>query len=220
MKMSSEKSSEISKAEELKVSFQTYGCRSNYADTIELQAGLVEKGAVPIQGVEGSDVIVVNTCSVTNTADKEAFKFIKKAKALAPDARIVVTGCLAELDGDALNAMSEVDVVVSPGKRKEALAEILGQQYQPEVEAEQQIVPLGRKSLPMRKSISLNDTFSSEIVGPGSSLGDIRQRSRYHLRIQEGCENACTFCIIPYTCLLYTSPSPRDKRQSRMPSSA
>jgi len=187
-------------SEPLKVSFQTYGCRSNYADTIELQAGLAEKGATPVNSVEGSDVIVVNTCSVTNTADREAFKFIKKAKALAPNARIVVTGCLAELDTEGLNELEEVDVVVSPGKRKEALASILGQELVEEkVEEAEQIVPLGRKSLPMRKSISLKEEFSPAIVGPGESIGDINQRSRFHLRIQEGCENACTFCIIPYT---------------------
>jgi threonylcarbamoyladenosine tRNA methylthiotransferase MtaB len=183
----------------VKVAFQTFGCRSNYADTIDLQAALSERGVIACSECEGSDVIVVNTCSVTDNADKEALRFIRKAKKAAPDARIVVTGCLAELSPDDLSDLEDVDSVVGPGRKQDVLASILEIEVSKPSKADQDIVPIGRKSLPLRKSISLDDEISPEISGPGQAIGEVSNRARYHLRIQEGCENSCTFCIIPFT---------------------
>ncbi|MCB0324644.1 MAG: radical SAM protein [Bdellovibrionales bacterium] len=192
------------RSERLRVAFQTYGCRSNYADTIDLQAALVERGAVPCELDAAADVYVVNTCTVTNSADREALKLIRKIKSQQPGARIVVTGCMAESDGAGLADLVGEAGVVGPGRRSEVLAAILGEPAvsEPQVRPVAEVHPSGRrarKALPERRSISLLNVLSPEIAGPGSTIGEVATRARYHLRVQEGCENACTFCIIPHT---------------------
>ena len=196
----------------LRVGIQTFGCRSNYADTVELQAGLVASGALPCSSEAAADVYVVNTCTVTDTADREALKTIRKLKRAAPDARIVVTGCMAEAKAAELEALAEVDAVCGPGRKAALLSAILtGQGTETSFDAEEQqgdtelkktsnrIERRRKRSLPDRYSISLKDEFPDAIAGPASLLGESQLRSRYHLRIQEGCENSCTFCIIPST---------------------
>ena len=176
----------------MRVGFQTFGCRSNHADTVDLQAALVEKGAIPCE--EDYEVLVVNTCSVTDQADNEAYRFIRKVKKNFPNTKIVVTGCLAELEPKKLAELTEVDAVVGPGRKSEVLSAI----YSKEI-SENKAPFAPQEYRPERKSISLNEPMSEALTGPGSSLGEIHQRARYHLRIQEGCENSCTFCIIPHT---------------------
>ncbi len=174
----------------MRVGFKTFGCRSNHADTIDLQAALVEKGSTPAN--ENPDVIVVNTCSVTDQADNEAYRYIRRTKKENPNSRIVVTGCLAELETKKLADLKDVDAVIGPGRKSEVLKAIYN-----EIEEKAPFMP--KKYRDSRQSISLNDSISSAIASPGEYLGEVKQRARYHLRIQEGCENSCTFCIIPHT---------------------
>ncbi len=202
------------KGEQLRVAFETLGCRSNYADTIDLQAALVERGAVPCEFSEAADVYVINTCTVTDGADKEAYRLIRKAHERSPGARIVVTGCLAEVGSDELFATGKVNSVIGPGRRDAVLGAILGRGELSRLTDRTALVkaPTRRvkKSLPVRHSISLADPISPEIAGPGTYLGEVKSRARYHLRIQEGCENSCTFCIIPQTRGLLSSRSLKD----------
>lgn len=178
----------------MRVAFQTFGCRSNHADTIDLQASLVEQGAVPCEN--DYEVLVVNTCSVTDQADNEAYRYIRKVKKDSPNIKIVVTGCLAELEPQKLAGLSEVDAVIGPGRKNEVLKSILNNK---EMENFDKAPFAPTEYRPERKSYSLNEPISNALAGPGQKLGEISQRARYHLRIQEGCENTCTFCIIPHT---------------------
>ncbi len=153
----------------MKVAFETLGCRSNYADTIDLQAALVAAGATPCEFEPDADVFVINTCTVTDNADKTALRLVRKAKSLSPNARIVVTGCMAEVSPE---TFSQVDAVIGPGRRDEVLAKIL--QTSTVTQKEDVLLP-----------------------GPGKPIGDLNMRARYHLRVQDGCEQKCTYCIIP-----------------------
>ena len=188
----------------MRVGFETLGCRSNYADTIDLQAALSERGISTCESAEGVEVFVLNTCTVTNDADKEAYRAIKRARRRSPGAKIVVTGCLAEVGAAELLQTGLVDAVIGPGRRNEVLGAILNEPISPvEVGSPKPLVVLPErrvmKSLPERRSISLHETISAQIPGPGARLGETPVRARYHLRVQEGCENSCTFCIIPLT---------------------
>ncbi len=198
--------------EPMRVAFKTFGCRSNYADSVELQASLLEHDSTPCnlafdETAPAPDVVVINTCTVTNSADREALRLIRKVKAEQPETRIIVTGCMAELGEKALTELVGAENVIGPGRRQEVLAAIRGAEHvaspEPEVDVPlAKIYESGRrvkKSLPQRRSISLQHSISSEVAGPGAMMGEIRGRSRYHLRVQEGCENSCTFCIIPQT---------------------
>ncbi|MBL7662935.1 radical SAM protein [bacterium] len=194
-----------------RIAFQTLGCRSNFADTIDLQALIAEKGATACELNNAANVFVLNTCTVTDEADKEVLRQLKRAKRIAPEAKIIVTGCMAEVSRDELLATGLVDAVIGPGRKSELVSEIffgVDQTESTTPEKNQELVqlpkiyPSGRRpkrSLPERKSISLRDKISPALVGPGEKLGEVVQRARYHLRVQEGCENSCTFCIIPQT---------------------
>lgn len=191
----------------LRVAFETLGCRSNYADTVDLQAALVEHGAVPCSFDAPADVYVINTCTVTDDADKSALRLIRRARSLAPDARIVVTGCLAEAGGDRVANLRAADAIIGPGRRRDVLSAILetgepsrgslGEPVAPPPAASKIRSRTGRKRLVPFISDSLCEELPKATAGPGSAHGEVPTRARFHLRVQEGCENSCTFCIIP-----------------------
>ncbi len=166
----------------LRIAFETLGCRSNHADTVDLQSSAAEHGAVPCSFDSVADVYVINTCTVTDDADRTALRLIRQAKAKSASARIVVTGCMAEVDAPRILALEMADAVVGPGDRTAVLEAILGK-HAPGSHSE--------------KAPSVQEPLSPELTGPGEFLGEVKSRSRFHLRVQEGCENSCTFCIIP-----------------------
>lgn len=172
----------------LRVAMETLGCRGNYADTVALQAALLEQGAVPCRFETQADVYVINTCTVTDAADKEALRLIRQARARAPQARVVVTGCLAQSKRSVLESLAEVDCVVSSSERAKLLNAIVGEVCsEPKNQA-----PLVHFGTPLQGPISCC------VSGPNTLMGELQTRARYHLRIQDGCRNFCTFCIIPH----------------------
>ena len=194
------------KKNDLKVGVHTFGCRSNYADTVEVQASLVERGATPCSIEDRADVYLINTCTVTDSADRDVLKLLRKLRREQPDSRVVVTGCMAEARGAELSKIDGVDLVIGPGRREElvsgVLGESLGEQRRSTEQNIQVVHPSGRrvkKSLPMWNSISMDKEMPSAMAGPGEFQGELPTRARFHLRVQEGCENSCTFCIIPST---------------------
>ncbi len=164
----------------LRVAFHTFGCRSNYADTVDLETALAENGVIACEFHAEADVYVVNTCTVTDDADKSALRLIRKAKEKSPHAKIVVTGCMAEVNSEAIESLKAADVIVGPGRKNEVVESILGM--------------FGQRSFEAKVT---NRSLSMVTPGPGELLGEVKSRSRFHLRVQEGCENSCTFCIIP-----------------------
>ncbi len=160
----------------MRIGFETHGCRSNWADTVELQAACAELGGTPCEFGGEADIYVLNTCAVTDQAEKEALRTIRRLKARVPKAEVVVTGCLAELKSEMLREIDGVRAVFGPAEKRAVLSAIFG-----------------------RASHDLDGHVSATIPGPGGFLGEVATRHRFHLRIQEGCENHCTFCIIPTT---------------------
>lgn len=180
---------------ELRVAFQTFGCRSNLADTVDLQTALSERGVCNTKFSQDADVYVINTCTVTDDADKEALRLLRRIRRRRPGARVVVTGCMAEVRAAELQQSGLVDAVVGPGRREEALQAILAAESAPVSAAATPRLSQLRK----RWSQSLHDPLSELVPGPGQKFAGGSARARYHLRIQEGCDNHCTFCIIPAT---------------------
>ncbi len=189
----------------MRVAFHTLGCRSNYADTLELQAAVVAAAGIPCAAEDSPDVVVINSCTVTDEADAETLRSIRKLRAHNPQARIVVTGCMAEVSEERLVSTGLVDAVIGPGDKKQVLAKILtrtaGPDHRESLRVEAPTAASVRRTRRARgpQGYDLSGTFAPSHVGPGERLGEILTRSRFHLRIQEGCENSCTFCIIPGT---------------------
>lgn len=156
--------------------YHTFGCKLNFAETSTIAEMLEAKGIYRCEGNDIPDIILVNTCSVTAEADKKCRQTIRSYHRRYPDAAIMVTGCYAQLKGDEAAALPGV-VIVAGSDRKNAIPEYI-EQWLADNNALCQITPLQQ----MRD------------FNPSCSRGD---RTRYFLKVQDGCDYWCTYCTIP-----------------------
>lgn len=146
----------------------TFGCRLNAYESEVVRARAAEDGL--------TDAVVFNTCAVTAEAVRQARQAIRKARRARPHARLIVTGCAAQIDPDAFAAMPEVDQVLGNGLKTRAGA------YAPEADAPR---------------VRINDIMSVQETA-GHLIDGLKDRARAYVEIQNGCDHRCTFCIIPY----------------------
>jgi threonylcarbamoyladenosine tRNA methylthiotransferase MtaB len=167
----------------------TFGCRVNQADSLRLEADLLARGE-RAAATERADVVFVNTCSVTANADQGTRQTIRRIHRLNPDARIVATGCHATREPDVVGALPGV-VAVVPNGRKDALLD----EVQP-------LRLLGRAG-GTREGLDAGleeRTPAPTGDGPcGAPLPGTGGRTAWTLRVQTGCEERCSYCIIPAT---------------------
>ncbi|WP_235528850.1 MULTISPECIES: tRNA (N(6)-L-threonylcarbamoyladenosine(37)-C(2))-methylthiotransferase MtaB [unclassified Phenylobacterium] len=150
------------------VDIVTFGCRLNAYESEVIRARAAEDGL--------ENAIVFNTCAVTNEAVRQARQAIRKARRENPDAKLIVTGCAAQIDPAAFAAMDEVDLVLGNAEKSQAGA------Y-----ADQ--VPEGK--------VRVNDIMSVRETA-GHLIDGLKDRARAYVEVQNGCDHRCTFCIIPY----------------------
>jgi threonylcarbamoyladenosine tRNA methylthiotransferase MtaB len=161
----------------MKFSVINLGCRSNYFDGELLAQKLTEKGYTRVQ--EQADIYIINTCTVTSEADRSSRQFIYRAKRENPKAIVVATGCYAQTNPQALARLKEVDLVVG-NSHKDRLVEILEDYLQ------------GRG-----ERVFVDNIFRDNQV-KNFDLVVFFERVRPFIKVQEGCNNFCTFCVIPY----------------------
>jgi threonylcarbamoyladenosine tRNA methylthiotransferase MtaB len=160
----------------MRVLYQTFGCKANQYDTERMRQELEARGASTVDGDSPSDVCVVNTCTVTNAADAEARRFIRRLRRERPDTRVIVAGCSAVLRAQEYRGMSEVEAVV-PGHDPVELASA--------VVSRGKLVQLG-----MGRRL---DQLDMEPVG-ASILTRREGATRGWLKVQDGCDRRCSFC--------------------------
>jgi threonylcarbamoyladenosine tRNA methylthiotransferase MtaB len=161
---------------------ENFGCRASRADGEIISAELRHRGLSPALSPSRADVIIANTCSVTAQADRTARAFLRKVHRENPSARILVTGCYAQRAPQEVAALPGVQAVI--GNSHKALVSEMAQQAAG-------FVPLA--------ALSVNDTFAhSELSMPQSGWYPGGQ-TRPNLKVQDGCGNRCSFCIIPTT---------------------
>jgi threonylcarbamoyladenosine tRNA methylthiotransferase MtaB len=162
---------------------ENFGCRASRADGEIISAELRHRGLTPALSPSRADVIIANTCSVTAQADRTARAFLRKVHRENPSARILVTGCYAQRAPQEVAALPGVQAVI--GNSHKALVSEMAQQAAG-------FVPLAALSV-------VNDTFAhSELSMPQSGWYPGGQ-TRPNLKVQDGCGNRCSFCIIPTT---------------------
>ena len=144
----------------------TFGCRLNSFES-EVMRGHAEAARL-------SDTVIVNTCAVTAEAERQARQAIRRARRQRPDARIIVTGCAAQIDPAAYAAMAEVDQVLGNAEKMQAQSFL-------------------DDSVPVR----VNDIMSVEETA-GHFVEGLEGRARAFVQVQQGCDHRCTFCIIPF----------------------
>ena len=157
-------------------SFHTLGCKLNFAETSTVAKIFADRGIRRVQAGETPDICVVNTCSVTELADKKCRQAIRSLHKKHPNAAIIVTGCYAQLKSEEVAAIDGV-VVVAGTDRKLLLADYLDQWIKTH-EPRTLITP----------------TKDIRAFSPSCSRGD---RTRYFLKVQDGCDYYCTYCTIP-----------------------
>lgn len=156
--------------------FHTFGCKLNFSETSSVARMFSEKGIRRVQSGETPDIVVVNTCSVTDVADKKCRQAINRFARLYPEAVIMVTGCYAQLKSDEIAAIPGVDIVAGTDRKLELLDYL--DRWLENRRTESYITPL----TDIRK------------FDPSCSRGD---RTRYFLKVQDGCDYWCSYCTIP-----------------------
>jgi threonylcarbamoyladenosine tRNA methylthiotransferase MtaB len=154
-----------------------FGCRASQADGAAIESMLERRGYSPAESNSSAEFVVLNTCTVTNTADAEVRQIVRRVHRENPEAKIVVTGCYAQRAPQEIADLPGVSLVVG-NSHKTQIAELL--------------------SAPYHGQVHVGDIFEAHefLAAPvEDASGD---RSRPNLKIQDGCGNRCSFCIIPY----------------------
>ncbi|MEY3426527.1 MAG: hypothetical protein RL679_1885 [Bacteroidota bacterium] len=160
-----------------KVAFYTLGCKLNFSETSTIARNFEEGGYAKVDFEEIPDIYVINTCSVTENADKKCKQLVKKALKINPEAFVAIIGCFAQLKPVEISKIPGVDLVLGANEKFNILEHIEKLQ----TKQEQAIVSF--------ESIKKTEDFI-----PAFSLGD---RTRSFLKVQDGCDYFCTFCTIP-----------------------
>jgi threonylcarbamoyladenosine tRNA methylthiotransferase MtaB len=169
---------------------ENFGCRASRADGEAIAAGLRHNGLAPAEAPASAHVVIVNTCSVTAEADRQARAWIRRIRRQNPAARLIVTGCYAQRAPQELAALPEVDAVIG-NSHKSMVADIaLGLSSS----ARASFVPLSR----LAPKVLHDDAFAHSELAALPFASD-SQQTRPNLKVQDGCGNRCSFCIIPTT---------------------
>ena len=172
----------------MKVALTTLGCKLNYAETSTHERGFVAHGLEVVPWNAVADIYVINTCAVTETAEKKSRNLMRRAHKLAPDALIIVTGCYAELKKDKLYDIDGVSRVFGAGDKTHLVEEtlaLLSSSNKGDFEDEKAINTV---------SSSNNANNEDETLAAFSS----GERTRSFLKVQDGCNNFCAYCTVPY----------------------
>src|SRR6266571_7214761 len=208
----------------------TLGCKVNQADSEAIGEQLSAAGFVQRDFSKVADIYIVNTCTVTHLGDRSSRQMISQARRRHPDAFLVVTGCYAELNPNAVAALPGVDLVVG-NSGKDSLVEAIKQRWEPETsdsnqfEEDQTIVgqgtyqttqgralpmfPIDRQHIGSDQSLALPDLeedpqpdnparLSPFVEGEANHANGHLSRTRVQMKVQDGCDNRCTYCIVPY----------------------
>lgn len=157
---------------------KNFGCRASQADGAAIEAGLAAKGLAP-SSVESAELIVLNTCTVTATADEEVRQTVRRMHRDHPLARILVTGCYAQRAPRELAALEGVTLVVGNSHKT-------------------QIPELVSSPMDYHGQIEVGDIFARHDFLSAPVEDAAGERTRPNLKIQDGCNNRCSFCIIPF----------------------
>ena len=185
----------------MKVAFHTLGCKVNHYETEAIKEAFVSRGAEVVGEEEFADVYIINTCTVTNIADRKSRQFIRRAKRVNPDSIVAVTGCYAQVAADEVAEMPEVDLIVGNGRKAEICGLVM-QKLQKSSEPQKDITldPVPEEGTGIRRADVL--VLPREELNFYEDMGRIEAGSdgmtRAYIKIQDGCDRFCSYCLIPY----------------------
>lgn len=162
-----------------KAAIVTLGCKVNQYETDAMWGMLLEAGVVMVSPKEASDIYIVNTCSVTNMAERKSRQMLHRAKKMNPDVVVVAVGCYAQVGKDELSKDTNIDLIIGNNKKKE-LVHIL-ESYAPERIQSPEVLDIAKD----REYESLH-------------IDHLNDHTRAYIKVQDGCNQFCSYCIIPY----------------------
>ena len=157
-------------------SYITLGCKLNYAETSTYERGFINAGYESVPWNKGADLFVINTCSVTEHADKKSRNIIRKLHKVSPDATIVVTGCYAQLKKAEVEALEGVSLVFGANEKSSLVTTTLDY--------------IAQRTESKPTTSPQEETFAAYSSG--------EERTRSFLKVQDGCDNFCAYCTVPY----------------------
>ncbi len=162
-----------------KVAFHTLGCKVNQYETEAMAELFSKEGYDIVDEDEVADVYVINTCTITNLGDRKSRQFIRRAKNKNPDSVIAVVGCYAQTSPEEVMSIEEVDIVIGTKDRN-------------------RIVELSQRVKENREKVNIVTDIMKQHEFEELKIDDIKGKTRAFLKIQEGCNQFCSYCIIPY----------------------
>jgi threonylcarbamoyladenosine tRNA methylthiotransferase MtaB len=159
-----------------KVAFYTLGCKLNYSETSTISRGFEEKGYQKVDFTDTPDIFIINTCSVTENADKKCHKIVREARSISPDAYVAIIGCYAQLKPKEISEIPGVDAVLGAAEKFRLVELLDGFVRKPQTE------------------VFASDIVEAKRFNTSYSMHD---RTRTFLKVQDGCDYTCTFCTIP-----------------------
>jgi threonylcarbamoyladenosine tRNA methylthiotransferase MtaB len=159
-----------------KVAFYTLGCKLNYSETSTISRMFEEKGYTKVDFTDTPDIFIVNTCSVTENADKKCHKIVREARQISPNAYVAIMGCYAQLKPKEISEIPGVDAVLGAAEKFRLIELLDGFVRKPKAEV-----------------------FASDIesVNRFNTSYSVNDRTRTFLKVQDGCDYSCSFCTIP-----------------------
>jgi threonylcarbamoyladenosine tRNA methylthiotransferase MtaB len=187
---------------------ENFGCRATQADGAALERQFLDRGLERADAARDAEIVVLNTCTVTDAADKDARASIRRARRANPDCRILVTGCYAQRAPEELAALPGVTWVVG-NSHKHRAADIATSSFRAVSSSSSSgFVPVGRLSggelsknqFPEEQSgnVFVGDIFAHTELLAAPVFEAATERTRPNLKVQDGCDNRCSFCVIPY----------------------
>ena len=160
-----------------KVAFYTLGCKVNQYETNAMRQKFIEAGYSIVEFEEKADIYVINTCTVTNMSDRKSRQVIRRVKEKNSEAILAVTGCYAQVAKEELEQIEEIDIVLGNTEKKDIVSYV--EEYQE------------------TKKTAVADIMQERCV---SEFGVVAytEKTRAVVRIQDGCDRFCSYCIIPY----------------------
>lgn len=185
-----------------KAAYYTLGCKLNFSETSTFGKMLSELGVRQAEEGEQADICLINTCSVTEVADHKCRQAIHRMVRQNPGAFMVVTGCYAQLESEAVSRIEGVDLVLGSNEKAD-LVQFLSDAWTAKETAAEQEVDTGAADGALHQYHSVR-TKQIKSFAPSCSRGN---RTRYFLKVQDGCDYFCTYCTIPYARGLSRNPT-------------
>ncbi len=159
-----------------KVAFYTLGCKLNYSETSTISRMFEQKGYRKVDFTDTPDIFIINTCSVTENADKKCHKIVREARSISPDAYVAIIGCYAQLKPKEISEIPGVDAVLGAAEKFRLVELLDGFVRKPETTV-------------IASSVEAANQFTTSY--------SIHDRTRTFLKVQDGCDYSCSFCTIP-----------------------